>query len=170
MDTEPVKLPLAIVVVCMPLLLFLCRVGPGVTEASAQPVAPVTGEVAKSPRRIVHMEPLVIVGGPVSSNSPSASADGPPLPALSDVVDPDGDGLVGALNINTASVRELMLLPGLGPKRAAAVLKQRARRRFRRPLSIVRVRGIGAASFRRWKTHLKVRGETTLRRVPKGRG
>ena len=96
---------------------------------------------------------------------PKRTSPSPPRPALAAVVDPDGDGLVGAVNVNSASPGELTLLPGMGPKRAAAVVALRQRRPYRYARHVQRVRGIGPKTFRRWRPHLKVRGESTLRRV-----
>lgn len=69
----------------------------------------------------------------------------------------------GVVNLNTATEEELMRLPGVGPSRAAAIVAMRQRRPFRRAQEILRVRGIGRATFRRLEPHLAVDGPTTLR-------
>ncbi len=52
------------------------------------------------------------------------------------------------ININTASVDELVTLRGIGPSRAQAILEARAKRVFRRVEDILRVHGIGRKTFR----------------------
>jgi competence protein ComEA len=71
------------------------------------------------------------------------------------------------LNINTAPAHQLVLLPGVGSKRAEAIIKLRARRPFRRAIQLRRVRGIGRRVFERLRPFLRVTGETTLMRFPK---
>jgi competence protein ComEA len=75
--------------------------------------------------------------------------------------------LHGVLNINTAPAHQLVLLPGVGTKRAAAIIKLRARRPFQRTIQLRRVRGIGRRVFERLRPFLRVTGETTLMRFPK---
>lgn len=73
----------------------------------------------------------------------------------------------GVVNIQTASLEELQLLPGVGPSKAQAIVAQRERRAFRRIEDILRVRGIGRATFRRLRPMLTVDGPTTLREQPR---
>ncbi len=69
----------------------------------------------------------------------------------------------GVVNINTASEVELSRLPGIGPSKAAAIIAYRERgRHFSRIEDLLRVRGIGRATFRRLRSMLAVRGPTTL--------
>lgn len=70
--------------------------------------------------------------------------------------------VTGVVNINTATEDELMRLPGIGPAKARAIVQARERNRFRRPEDILRVRGIGRATFRRLSPMLRVDGPTTL--------
>lgn len=68
--------------------------------------------------------------------------------------DPAPDKLVV---LNTASSEELQSLPGVGPKRAEAILALRTRiGRFRRVEDLLRVKGIGRASLRRLKPRVLV--------------
>jgi competence protein ComEA len=69
----------------------------------------------------------------------------------------------GVVNIQTASMEELQRLPGIGPAKAAAIVAYRERTPFRRVEDILRVRGIGRATFRRLRPMLTVSGPTTLR-------
>lgn len=75
----------------------------------------------------------------------------------------------GVVNINTAPVEKLRLLPGVGPSKARAIAAYRARRPFRRPVEIVRVKGIGRKSFAKMRPYVTVRGPTTLTARPRGR-
>ena len=72
----------------------------------------------------------------------------------------------GVVNIQTASAEQLQLLPGIGPSKADAIVAQRERRAFRRVEDILRVRGVGRATFRRLRTMLTVDGPTTLTAPP----
>ncbi len=73
----------------------------------------------------------------------------------------------GHVNINTASAEELRGLPGIGPSKADAIVALRRRvHRFRRIEEVMRVRGIGRATFRRLRTWLTVDGPTTLSAPP----
>jgi competence protein ComEA len=78
---------------------------------------------------------------------------------------PRGTALWGAVNLNTASAFELSLLPGIGSRKAVAIVEHRQKRPFRFPEQIVKVKGIGRGTFRRLKPFLVVEGETTLRLV-----
>jgi competence ComEA-like helix-hairpin-helix protein len=53
------------------------------------------------------------------------------------------------LDLNQASVEELMRLPGIGRKRAERIVALREKRPFRRIMEIRRVRGLGKKSLKR---------------------
>jgi competence protein ComEA len=56
----------------------------------------------------------------------------------------------GRIVLNRAGLDELRKIPGVGPKRGAAILALRDKlKRFRRPTDLLRVRGIGAKSLSR---------------------
>lgn len=56
----------------------------------------------------------------------------------------------GRVAINRATVSELMLLPGVGAKRAAAIVEQRQRLgRFREASELLRIKGIGPRTLER---------------------
>jgi competence protein ComEA len=70
----------------------------------------------------------------------------------------------GVVNINTASSAELERLPGIGPAKARAILELRARlTRFARIEDLLRVKGIGRATFRKLRPYLALQGDTSLR-------
>jgi len=68
----------------------------------------------------------------------------------------------GVVNIQTATAEQLQLLPGIGPSKAEAIVAYRERRAFRRVRDILRVRGIGRATFRRLRSMMTVDGPTTM--------
>jgi competence ComEA-like helix-hairpin-helix protein len=67
----------------------------------------------------------------------------------------------GVVNINTAEVGVLGLLPGIGPAKAVQIVAYRKRRPFRTVDELVRIRGIGRKMVRRLRVHLAVTGPTT---------
>lgn len=80
-----------------------------------------------------------------------------------------GDGDVSAdaavqevVNINTASVEQLRLLPGVGPSTAEAIVRLRNRRPFTRKEQLLKVKGIGPKTLRRLRPYLVLEGSTTL--------
>ncbi len=60
------------------------------------------------------------------------------------------------IDLNRASVVELMRLPGVGEKRAQAIVAHRTRQPFRRPEDVVAVKGLGPAWFQKVKGNLAV--------------
>ena len=72
----------------------------------------------------------------------------------------------GVVNINTASAVELQLLPGIGARRAAAIVEaRRASGGFAQAEDLIEVDGIGAVMLERMRVHVALEGETTARRV-----
>lgn len=97
---------------------------------------------------------------PRTEAAPLPTAQPAPVQALAAAkeaaapADPAPDKLVV---LNTASAEELQSLPGVGPKRAEAILALRTRiGRFRRVEDLLRVKGIGHASLRRLKPRVVV--------------
>jgi len=83
-------------------------------------------------------------GQPAPATS-EAAAPSPGCPTLTD----DGKVIV-----NRAKVEDLRKIPGIGPKRAEAILALRAKlKRFKRPAELLRVKGIGAKSLVRMQPH-----------------
>jgi competence protein ComEA len=62
------------------------------------------------------------------------------------------------IDVNRASVQELMRLPGVGEKKAQAIVAHRARTPFKRPEDVVAVKGLGPAWFNKVKAHLVTGG------------
>jgi competence protein ComEA len=72
--------------------------------------------------------------------------------------------LQGVVNVNTASVEELQLLPGIGEARARAILEVREHKGgFRSVDELVEVKGIGAVALERLRPYATVKGKTTAR-------
>ncbi len=59
--------------------------------------------------------------------------------------EPDGP----PLDVNACSYEDLLRLPGIGPKKARAILEERGRRPFRSVHDLRRVKGIGPKTIRR---------------------
>jgi competence protein ComEA len=74
----------------------------------------------------------------------------------------------GVVNLNEATVTQLDLLPGVGPKAAQRTTAWREKRAFKRVEELVRVKGFGKKQFLKLKPYLTLQGPTTLKleRVP----
>ncbi len=69
----------------------------------------------------------------------------------------------GVININTATAQELDRLPGVGPSRAEAIVALRTKmKHFEHLEDVMRVKGIGRATFRKLRPLLRLDGATTL--------
>ena len=69
----------------------------------------------------------------------------------------------GVVNINTASVDELQLLPRVGPSLAGRIIEYReANGPFRSVDEILAVKGIGESSFEKLEPYIVTSGATTL--------
>ena len=96
-----------------------------------------------------------------------ASADPPARPATSAAPASAAPSPDGVVNVNTASVEELVRVPGIGPARADAIVRLRERvHQFRHVEDLVRVRGIGRATLRTMRPVLTLEGVTTLAERP----
>jgi competence protein ComEA len=75
--------------------------------------------------------------------------------------------LVGVVNVNTATAEQLVLLPGVGPARADAIIAHRTKNgAFKRPEDLIAVSGIGERAFERLRPYVAVSGETTAAAAP----
>jgi competence protein ComEA len=75
--------------------------------------------------------------------------------------------LEGQINLNTATAEQLELLPGIGPAMAKKIVDYRASKPFQETNQLVRIKGIGPKTFAKLKQFLVLKGETSLREVPK---
>jgi len=70
----------------------------------------------------------------------------------------------GTVNVNTATVQELQLLPRVGPGLAQRILEFREKNGpFKSPEELMRVKGIGEKSFALLKPYVTTSGPTTLK-------
>jgi competence protein ComEA len=75
--------------------------------------------------------------------------------------------VTGVVNINTAALKELAMLPGVGRHAAQLIVAYREKQPFKSPAEIVNVKGVGQGIYRRIKAHLAISGPTTLAVQPK---
>lgn len=108
------------------------------------PVLAGDGVVRLDSRRVA-LPPGEGAAAPAAASSAGAAEAAPALPGLM----PDGKVI-----LNTANAAELMRLPGVGAKRADAIVVLRTRLgRFRRASDLLRVRGIGPSTLQRMQPH-----------------
>ena len=70
--------------------------------------------------------------------------------------------LTGIVNVNTATVDQLVLLPGIGESRAKAMIEARKLRGgFKSVDELLEVKGIGQAGLAKLRPHVAVKGKTT---------
>ena len=62
------------------------------------------------------------------------------------------------LDLNRATVAQLMRLPGIGEKKAQAIVAHRTKQPFRRAEDVLAVKGLGPAWFAKVKANLSVGG------------
>ena len=70
----------------------------------------------------------------------------------------------GVVNINTATVEQLMLLPRVGPSVAGRIVDFREQNgRFKKATDLLLVKGIGDKTFELIEPYVAVSGETSLK-------
>lgn len=73
-------------------------------------------------------------------------------------------GLSGTVNVNTATLEELQLLPGIGESRARAMIAERKQRGgFKKVDDLLEVKGIGDTSLEQLRPYVTTQGKTTAR-------
>ncbi|PAF50155.1 DNA-binding protein [Helicobacter sp. 13S00401-1] len=64
--------------------------------------------------------------------------------------------LFAAVNINTASQKELEKLPGIGPKKAMSIVEYRSKQPFKAIEDIKKVKGVNQKLFNKIKNDIEV--------------
>ena len=94
--------------------------------------------------------PVQTAGGPAAAGSGPATPTEPPSADNPPGVTPDGKVV-----LNRASAEEFTKLPGVGMKRAQAIVALRTKlKRFKQPSDLLRVKGIGPRGLQRMLPHL----------------
>lgn len=75
--------------------------------------------------------------------------------------------VAGVVNLNTATAKQLAMLPGVGPHRAQAIVAYREKTHFEQPEQVRKVKGVGKAVFAKMKAYLAIDGPNTLHRIDK---
>jgi competence protein ComEA len=68
----------------------------------------------------------------------------------------------GVINVNTATLQELMFLPGIGPSKAEAIVRSRANVPFKRLEQLTRIKGIGRKTLKNLQPWVRFDGATTV--------
>lgn len=101
---------------------------------------------------------------------PSLAAAASPAAEPAAATAPDDDkpvrgkkSVTGKLNLNTATVEQLVLLPGIGPSKAEQIVSFRGKHGpFKRVADLRKVKGFGYKTLKKLEPFLDVKGETTL--------
>jgi competence protein ComEA len=100
-----------------------------------------------------------LLGALLCADAVHAHADDTPTPSAA-----ISGSEPGVVNLNTANEAELERLPGVGPTRARAIVALRTRlARFTHVEQLLRVKGIGRATFRKLRPLVALQGATTLK-------
>lgn len=123
---------------------------------------------------VVWLSPSAAIAGPKAL--PGVAAPKPPAGGDDGSAPPRGGGqgqghgqgqgkkaVTGKLNLNTASVDQLMMLPGVGPSKAERVVAWRGKHGpFKRVQDLRKVKGFGYKTLKKLEPNLDVKGESTL--------
>jgi competence ComEA-like helix-hairpin-helix protein len=75
---------------------------------------------------------------------------------------------VAPVDLNSATVEQLCTLPGIGPKKAEAIVTLREKQRFVRPTQLLRVKGIGPKILEKLRPHIRIEPPANQGKQPKG--
>lgn len=85
--------------------------------------------------------------------------------AFSAVGNTQEPALSGQINLNTAQVDELTLLPGIGVKKAEAIVTARQAKPFEKAEDLLEIKGIGPKMLEKLNPYIKVEGTSDLKTV-----
>ncbi len=71
----------------------------------------------------------------------------------------------GVVNVNTASVQELTLLPGIGKSKAEQIVQLRQAKPFASADDLKSIKGLGAKRLEALRPHIAVSGATTAKKT-----
>ncbi len=130
-------------------------------KPKSEPDAPLPGPAA--PGTTANASGTAHPSGTSGMSNPSAA----PGSGLGDDVGCAARGgkraLTGTLDLNTATVDQLTMLPGIGPAKAERIVSWRRKHGpFRRTADLRRVSGFGFKTFKRLEAYLAITGPTTL--------
>ena len=69
----------------------------------------------------------------------------------------------GVVNLNQASAEQLKMLPGMKEAQVKEIIAHRQKKPFARVEELVQLKGFSKKQFEKWRPHLTVSGETTLK-------
>jgi competence protein ComEA len=88
------------------------------------------------------------------------------LASVAQAAESTASRLTGVVNLNTANADQLQMLPGVGEKRAHAIIEIRTSKgAFKKVEDITLVKGVGESLLERLRPHLAVSGKTTAKHL-----
>jgi competence protein ComEA len=107
---------------------------------------------------VTWLAPRPALAGPKALPGATAASDDDKAPARGGKKE-----VSGKLNLNTATVDQLMLLPGVGPSKAERVVAWRGKNGpFKRVADLRKVKGFGYKTLKKLEPFLDIKGESTL--------
>jgi competence protein ComEA len=97
---------------------------------------------------------LFLLLAPMARAEPGTGSN--PEPVASTAASTVASAPLPTINLNSATVAELCTLPGIGPKKAEAIVALRTRRPLTRVTQLLQVKGIGPKTLQRLKPRLSV--------------
>jgi len=114
---------------------------------------------------IVTLSVVAIAHAGAAGAAQAPSGNRAPVKSVKSVKSVNGD-VPASVNINTASVKELDALPGIGTKTAALIVEYRQKNGpFKKIEELMNVRGVGEKSFLKLKPQLTVAAAATASKV-----